>query len=31
MSVQNQKQEAIQKDLLVYIKAMPEHQLKVTM
>ena len=29
LSVQTQKQEAIQKDLLVYIKAMPEHQLKV--
>eukprot|EP00904_Undaria_pinnatifida_P009358 jgi/Undpi1/5552/HiC_scaffold_2.g00829.m1 len=28
LSVQTQKQEAIQKDLLVYIKAMPEHQLK---
>lgn len=28
--VQNQKEEAVQQDLLVYIKSMPEHQLQVT-
>ncbi|CAN0248300.1 unnamed protein product [Scytosiphon promiscuus] len=28
LTVQNQKEEALQQDLLVYIKSMPEHQLK---
>lgn len=27
--VQNQKEEAVQKDLLAFIKSMPEHQLQV--
>lgn len=30
LAVQSQKEEAVQKDLLVYIKSMPEHQLQVT-
>lgn len=29
LMVQNQKEEAVQQDLLVYIKSMPEHQLQV--
>lgn len=31
LMVQTQKEEAVQQDLLVYIKSMPEHQLQVCM